>query len=199
MSSTLYPYNRPTEGGTLSVSENGTIDLAGTNYSKINVSVSGGGSSDIGALTYWPWLFDSAPVVGNPLGWSYPPLSDVVCGIYLGSSPIIPDGIAGIEEIREEWLQPSIASDITVKMRVNGSGTFGACIVTCNVDNEHYRHEPYVASITEISPPVFDSQGDDFACYLFTIPFVDGIDTEKLQDETYEGNVGNMAVIYAAN
>ena len=48
MSSNMYPYNRPTEGGILNVTENGSVSLAGTNYSEINVNVSGGGSVGAG-------------------------------------------------------------------------------------------------------------------------------------------------------
>lgn len=48
MSSNMYPYNRPTEGGVLNVTENGSVSLAGTNYSEINVNVSGGGSVGAG-------------------------------------------------------------------------------------------------------------------------------------------------------
>ena len=50
MSSNMYPYTRPTEGGTLAVSENGVVDLAGTNYSKINVNVSGGSGGSVGSV-----------------------------------------------------------------------------------------------------------------------------------------------------
>ena len=86
MSSNMYPYNRPTEGGTLAVSENGIVDLAGTNYSKINVNVSGGGEVTLGELTEILML-DAEPVVDSALSAN----SHVFSCIMIGDS-VVADG-----------------------------------------------------------------------------------------------------------
>ena len=74
MSSNMYPYTRPTEGGTLAVSENGVVDLAGTNYSKINVNVSGGGGGSLGDLVPVPRALMETPTIGGTIEQANPML-----------------------------------------------------------------------------------------------------------------------------
>lgn len=78
MSSNMYPYNRPTEGGVLNVTENGSVSLAGTNYSEINVNVSGGGGGSVGDLVPVPRALMETPTIGGGVEQANPMLPPYV-------------------------------------------------------------------------------------------------------------------------